>query len=220
MKKTPWITLLAFFLTAPALLSAQGLAVGARVGTLGLGGEVALGLSDVIVFRGGYGVFPVEYEGDFEGETYTVTFPNSIWSVGVDLYLGGGPIRIMGGIMGRSGDLEVDAEWTGSREIGGTTYEVPGGLNGVLKQKATAPFAGIGFGKHTSGGFGFFLDLAVAFTGEPDVELTPTGAIASEPGIQEAIDREVERVKEDAGSLQEYWPVVSLGFKLPLGVGY
>ena len=217
MKKAPWIALLLLFLAAPPVISAQGLAVGARAGTLGLGGEVALGLSDVIAVRGGFGVFPYEYDGEFDGESYTVTFPTSIWTAGIDLYPGGGGFRIMGGVMGRTGDIEVESTFSGSREIGGHTYNSSGTLTGALVQSAIAPFAGIGFGKHTSGGFGFFMDLGAAFTGDPDVNLTVTGPVAALPGIQQDLDSEADKIQEDAGSFLKIWPMVSIGFKLPLG---
>ena len=220
MRKTPWIVLLLLLLAAPPALTAQGFAIGARAGTLGLGGEVALGLSDVITIRGGFGVFPFEYEGEFDGEEYTVTFPTSIWSAGIDLYLGGGPIRLMGGVMGRSGDIEIESEFTGSREIGGNTYTSSGTLKGTLAQGAIAPFAGIGFGKHTGSGFGFFLDLGAAFTGEPDVNVTVTGPVAALPGIQQDLDQEADKIQEDAGSFLKIWPMVSIGFKIPLSGGY
>lgn len=220
MKKAPWIALLLLLLAVPTTTSAQGFAIGARAGTLGLGGEVALGLSDMFAIRGGFGVFPYEYDGTFDGEDYTVSFPTSIWSAGVDLYLGGGPIRLMGGIMGRSGDLEVESSFTGTREIGGNDYTSSGTLKGALKQSSLAPFAGIGFGKHTRGGFGFFLDLGVAFTGEPDVDLTVSGPVASLPGIQQDVDAEAEKIKDDTGSYLKIWPMVSIGFKFPLSSGY
>jgi len=217
MKKAPWIALLLLFLATPPVVSAQGFAVGARAGTLGLGGEVALGLSDVIAVRGGFGVFPYEYEGEFDGEEYTVKFPSSIWTAGLDIYLGGGGVRLMGGVMGRTGDIEVEAAFSGSREIGGNTYTSSGTLMGTLAQSAIAPFAGIGFGKHTSGGFGFFLDLGAAFTGDPDVDVTVTGPVAALPGIQQDLDQEAANIQEDAGSFLKIWPMVSIGFKLPLG---
>lgn len=220
MKRYPWFALLILSLAAPATVSGQGFAIGARAGTLGLGGEVALGLSDVITLRGGFGLFPYEYDGEFDEEEYTVTFPTSIWSAGVDLYLGGGPIRIMGGMMGRSGDLEVESTFSGTRTIGGNEYTSSGTLSGFLVQNSVAPFAGIGFGKHTSGGFGFFLDLAVAFTGEPDVDLTVSGPVAQIPGIQQDVDLEAEKIKDDAGSYINYWPILNLGFKFPLSGGY
>jgi hypothetical protein len=206
-------------LLAPASLSGQGIAVGARAGTLGLGGELAVGLSDVFVLRGGYGVFPYEYDGNFDGEDYTVTFPDAFWSAGIDLYLGGGPIRIMGGVLGRTSDVEISSSFD-SREIGGVQFDVPGTITGILKQDAIAPYAGIGFGKHTAGGFGFFLDVGAALAGEANVEMSATGEVASAPGIQEALQQEADNVASDAGGLIKVWPVVSLGIKLPLTLGY
>lgn len=214
------VALLILLLAAPQSLRGQDLAVGARAGTLGLGGEVALGLSDALAVRGGFGIFPLDYTDEFEGYEYTVTFPTSIWSVGLDLYIGGGPVRLMGGVMGRSGDLEVESDISGTRVIGDQEYQGSGTLKGALVQNAVAPFAGIGFGKHTAGSFGFFVDLAVAFTGEPDVNLSVTGPIAAEPGIQQAVENEADAIKDDAGSYIEYWPVLSIGFKLPLSGGF
>jgi len=219
MKKAPWIALLFLFLAAPTVISAQGLAIGARAGTLGLGGEVALGLSDVIVVRGGYGVFPVEYEAEFDDETYTVIFPSSIWTAGLDIYLGGGGFRLMGGFMGKSGDLGLEKTLTESMDIGGTIYTETGTLSATLEQAKVAPFAGIGFGKHTAGGFGFFLDLGVAFTENPEVVMDVDGALADAPGILDNILAEADNVEKDLASYLKYWPMVSIGFKLPLGGG-
>jgi hypothetical protein len=217
MKKAPWIALLLLFLAAPPVISAQGLAIGARAGTLGLGGEVALGLSDIITLRGGLGAFPWDYEGEFEGEEYTVTFPSSIWTVGADLYLGGGGIRLMGGIMGKSDNVEMVSILSGSTEIGETIYDATGTVKGVLEQADIAPFVGLGFGKHTSGGFGFFLDLGVAFSGEPEINMSATGDIALIPGIEDDLQLEADQIEEELGSFIQYWPMVSLGFKIPLG---
>jgi hypothetical protein len=220
MKKVSRIVLLLIPFFLPNGLGAQGLAIGARAGMLGFGGEVAFGVSDAIVFRGGFGVFPLEYEGEFDEEDYTVTFPNSMWTLGLDYYPGGGPIRIMAGVLGRSGDIELSSDVTESREIGGTVYTETGTLKGVLEQGALAPFAGIGFGKHTAGGFSFFLDVGAALAGEADVTLSPQGALAAVPGIQQSLQIEADRVKDDTGEWLKVWPVVSVGVKLPLGVGY
>lgn len=220
MKKASWIALAVVLLSAPAPLRGQGLALAARAGTFGLGGEVAFGLSDVFVLRGGYGFFPFDYEDSYGGEDYTVEFPPSIWSAGIDIYLGGGPIRLMGGVMGRTGDVEMSSEWTGSREIGGIVYDVPGAISGVLEQSAIAPFAGIGFGKHTAGGFGFFLDVGAAYSGQADIEMSVSGDVALVPGIEEAVQAEADMVEEEIGGLLKFWPVVSLGIKVPLYIGY
>jgi hypothetical protein len=218
MRRAPWIVLALVFLSAPGILEGQGLALGVRAGTLGLGGEVAFGLSDVFVLRGGFGFFPYEYEDTYEGEDYTVTFPSSIWSAGIDIYLGGGPIRLMGGVMGRTDNVEMNSEWTGSREIGGVEYDVPGAIRGVLKQDAIAPFAGIGFGKHTAGGFGFFLDVGAAYSGKADIEMSVSGDVADFIE-EEDLQAEADLVEEEMGGLLKFWPIVSLGIKIPLSLG-
>jgi hypothetical protein len=197
-------------------LSAQVIAVGGRAGTLGLGGEVAVGLSDSFVLRGGFGVFPYEYDETFEGEEYTVSFPSYIWTAGIDFYLGGGPIRIMGGVLGRNGDPEIRADFTESRQIGDTEYSVPGTLTGTLDQDVLAPFAGIGFGKHTAGGFGFFLDVGAALSGKGEVRLSASGPIASVPGIEESLRQEEEKLEDEMGGLLRVWRIVSIGVKLPV----
>jgi len=232
MKKLPWIVLTLILLAAPPFVSAQGLAIGARAGTLGLGGEVAFGLSNVFVLRGGFGVFPFEFEGTFDdmvvsdpggavtGQEYTISFPTSMWSAGIDIYLGGGPIRLMGGIMGRADNLEITSEVTEPVEIGNTEYDVPGSLIGTLEQRGIAPYAGIGFGKHTAGGFGFFLDIGAALAGEADVRFDVTGPLGSVSGIQEDLRILENDVEEDAGGYLKVWPIVSIGIKIPLSMGY
>ncbi len=220
MKKFRWIFLCFFLLSAPSALASQGIAIGGRAGFLGFGGELAVGLSDVIALRGGFGFFPFEYDGSFDGEDYTVTFPSSIWTAGIDVYPGGGPIRIMGGIMARTEDIKVKSEITGSQEIGNTIYDVPGTISGVVKQDAIAPFAGIGFGKHTEGGFGFFLDIGAALSGDANIVMSATGPVASVPGIQASLQEEAEKVEDDAGGYLKVWPIVSLGIKIPISAGY
>ena len=76
---------------------------------------------------------------------------------------------------------------------------------------------GLGFGHHTEGGFGFFADLGVAFVGDPEVTLTAEGPIASEPEIEEDLNREAQNIEDDAGGYLKYWPIVSIGVKIPFG---
>ncbi len=211
------LLLLSALLLVPAGLAAQGIAIGARVGTLGAGGELALGISESLVLRGGVGVVPLDYTGTFDQIDYTVTFPSTMATVGIDLYPGGGSFRIMGGLLWRSDDVEMEAPLTGSVDIGGTTYTETGTLKGVLVQKSVAPYAGIGFGKHTAGGIGLFLDLGVAVLGEPDVQLTASGAVANVPGIQQDLNDEAQQIEDDVGAYLKFWPIINLGIRIPLG---
>jgi hypothetical protein len=204
----------------PQTLLGQGLALGGRAGTLGFGAEGALELSDQIVARGGIGSFFFDFEGDYDGVEYTVTPPSFTGTLGLDFYPTGGSFRFMAGIMFRGGDFEMesgDLSQAGGIEIGDNEYDEPGTLSGTLATRSAAPFLGLGFGRHTTGGFGVFLDLGVAFVGKPDVELTAQGPIASVPGFQEDLEKEVQNLEDDAAPYLRYWPVLNLGVKIPLG---
>ncbi|MFC1660059.1 hypothetical protein ACFL3S_01155 [Gemmatimonadota bacterium] len=218
MRKSLALATLLGLLSTPQTLLGQGAAIGVRAGTLGLGGELALGLTDYVVLRGGYGWFPLEFEGTYDDVDYTVSPPNSIGTVGIDLYPGGGSFRLMGGIMFRKGDVTMETgELADLGEIGDTEYDVPGTLLGTLVTKTTAPFAGIGFGRHTRAGFGLSMEFGVAFVGEPEVELEASGPITSVPGFQEELQKEAGYLEEDLGGILKFWPIVSIGMKIPLG---
>ncbi len=218
MKTGILLGLLIALLAIPQSLVGQGFAIGARAGTLGFGAEAALGLSDHFVVRGGLGSFIFDFTGDYGEVEYTVTPPSMTGTLGIDLYPGGGSFRLMAGIMFRDGDFEMESgniTEHGPIEIGDGEYGEPGTLHGALATKSAAPFLGIGFGRHTDGGFGFFVDLGVAFVGEADVTLEAQGPIASVPGFQEDLEREAQFIEDEAAPYLKYWPILSLGVKIP-----
>jgi hypothetical protein len=220
MKMRAPFCLLIALLAIPQTAFAQNFGIGARIGTLGFGAEAALGLSDHFVVRGGLGSFMVDFDADFEDLEYTVTPPSMTGTLGIDLYPMGGTFRIMGGLMFRGEDFRLDScdlAECGPVEIGDEIYDVAGTLHGELETKSPAPFLGIGFGRHTSGGFGVTFDLGVAFLGEPDVVLTALGPLGSEPGIQESLDQEAQTIEDDLGKYYKYWPILSFGVKIPIG---
>ena len=218
MKTGTLLGLLLALLAIPQTLVGQGFGIGARAGTLGFGAEAALGLSDHFVVRGGLGSFSFDFTGDYGEVEYTMTPPSMTGTLGIDLYPGGGSFRLMAGIMFRDGDFEMESgniTEHGPIEIGDNEYDEAGTLHGILATKSTAPFLGLGFGHHTQGGFGFFLDLGVALVGEPDVRLTAKGAIAEESGILLDLEREAQNIEDEAAPYLKYWPILSLGVKIP-----
>lgn len=219
MKKRAAALLLLLSFAIPSSLYAQGFALGARAGTLGFGAEAALGLSENFAIRGGLGSFLYEYEDEYDDVEYTITPPTMTGTLGIDLYPAGGSFRLMAGLMFRDGDFEAKSEdlaQAGTIEIGDGQYSgISGILKGTLATKSTAPFLGLGFGNHTQGGFGFFIDFGVAFVGDADVTITAVGDIANEPGIQEDLNREAQNVEDEAGGYLKYWPILNLGLKIP-----
>ena len=219
MRACALLCLLLVSLAFPQTLSAQNFGVGARIGTLGFGGEAALGLSDQFVVRGGIGSFVLDFNGDYGDVTYTISPPSLTGTLGMDFYPAGG-LRLMAGLMFRRGDFTMesgDLAGAGGITIGDNEYTEGGTLTGTMATRSTAPFVGLGFGHHTQGDFGFFLDLGVAFVGDPEVSMEGQGAIASVPGFQEDLDKEAQKIQDEAATYLKYWPILSVGVKIPLG---
>lgn len=208
----------ALWLLSPSPVAGQ-LGIAARAGTLGIGGEAALALSDRLVLRGGIGLMPFEVTTTFDGIEAELELPGSWYNVGVDLYLNGA-MRVGGGFLFRPDDPRLTATPTEPVDIGGRTFtpEEIGVLTGVLGSETRAPYLLVGFGKHTSSGFGLSLDVGVAFTGDPDVTLDAQGGTFSDQAELDArLDQEAQDFEDDMKGYLRFWPIVSLGARLGLG---
>lgn len=218
------LTLLFLGLAAisPLALSAQGFAVGVRAGTLGLGVEAALPLGERVALRGGYGFMPVEPDATIDDIDFTLTLPENWFNVGADFYLGGG-FRLGGGMLFKDQDPSLVGEISasGSVEIGDSIYTRSdvATLNGILDSKDQAPYALLGFGRHTAAGVGLFVDLGVAFTGEPEVQLSAEGdpQIVNSTEFQAELRKQEQQTEDDLGSYMKLWPILNIGLKIGLG---
>lgn len=202
-------------LAAPA--SAQ-LSLAPRVGTLGLGVDVGLGLAPVVTARAGVGFIPVEPRGTFDGVDYQVSIPGAV-TMGLDLHPGGSGFRLSGGVMIQAGDLSFEGTPAEAVEIGDETYtpEEVGTVHGEVSSADVAPFVTLGFGKHGQPGIGLFLDLGVAFLGDPAVSLSGDGGLAGDPDLEDDFRAEAERVQEDIEVYGRFYPIVNLGLRIGLG---
>ena len=217
MKARALSLLLLVGLAFPLTLHGQVFGVGARAGTLGFGAEAALGFSDHVAVRGGLGSLIFEYDDEYDGVDYTISPPQLTGTLGIDVYPLGGSLRLMAGLMFWDGEFKAqsgDLASAGGVEIGDNVYTESGTLLGIVSGGSTAPYVGLGFGNHTKGGFGFFIDFGVAFTGEPEVSITADGDIASVPGIDQDLAKEAQNIQDDVSGYLKYWPILSLGLKI------
>ena len=226
MRKTIFALAMAALLAVPSLAEAQfGLA--ARVGTLGLGAEAALGVGERLVLRGGVGFMPIEWDVSDELDQGVdveakLKLPSSMYNIGGDLYLGSS-FRIGGGVLFRTDDPEIIGTLEGSAtiEIGDVIYTATevSEIRGFLVAGKQAPYALIGFGKHTSSGIGLFVDLGVAFMGDSEVNLTATGdpTIVNDPAFQAELRQEETNIEEDIGAYTKYWPILNIGLRFGVG---
>jgi hypothetical protein len=219
----------AALIAVPVTLSAQALGVGVRAGTLGFGAEGALGLGETVAVRGGIGLFPIETDAtkfwDIGADVNAkLKLPKTWYNIGLDVYLGGA-FRVGGGMLYRPDDPTITATLPagGSIDIGDQTYtgaEVSE-VVGSLDAKNSAPYALIGFGKHTSTGTGLFLDLGVAFLGDSHVSLEATKGnptVIGSPIFQQQLAIEEQNLENDLpGWAKKYWPIASIGLRIGIG---
>jgi hypothetical protein len=202
---------------APAAAQVPGgLAVSVKAGTAGVGGEVAVPMSPRLALRGGLGWLPIEYHGTYAEQRYRIEPPGTYLTVGADLTLLG-PLRLMGGFLRRSEPVRFDADLEGESRVGDQTYTAEGRLQGEVRSATTAPYLGLGLGRTVGSGLGVYLDLAVAFTGDPELDLDASGPITEAPGFQADLERERTRAQAELDAYYRYWPVISLGVRIGLG---
>lgn len=228
MKKTLFALSAAALILVPAAVQAQGFAIAGRAGTLGIGAEAALGLGPKLALRGGLGLMPIERDASSFWDVgndvdVTIKLPEKWYNVGLDLYLGGG-FRIGGGMLFKPDDPTVTGTLTttGSIEIGGQTYTGTEVANvvGSIDSKSQAPYAIIGFGRHTKSGIGLFLDLGMAYLGDSPVTLTASGnpTVTNSPEFKTRLAQEQQNLEDDLPTwARKYWPILNAGIKFGIG---
>lgn len=203
---------------APAAASAQ-FGIAPRVGTLGLGAEGAIELSDRFVFRGGAGLSKVEISTQFSTVPVKLEFPDAWYNVGLDLYLNS-VFRIGGGIAFKPDDPTLRGDYAGPVEIGGVllTPQEVGSLTGSIDMDDQAVYALIGFGRHTAAETGLFVDFGVVVMGAPQVTLAASGGTYPQDQLDQLLATESRNFEDDMKPWLEIWPILNIGVRI--GIGY
>lgn len=212
MKRSVAIVLMALTL-APAVAGAQSFSLAARGGTLGVGGELGLGITPLISVRAGAGFIPLEVDATYSELDYTVKPTSPLLNVGVDFHPFLGGFRIGAGLLFVQNATELDATYTGSYRIGDETYTGTTELHGDLDHGDAAPYVILGIGRAAGGGTGLFLDLGAAFLGEPSLTLTASGDATNAPNFQQNLEKERQQAEQDARDYLRILPIVSIGFR-------
>lgn len=192
-----------------------GLGVGAKVSTLGIGGDVIGRITDSLNLRLGLQGFSYDYDDTYSDIDYDAELKLFSGMLLADLYPFGNNFRISGGIMLNGNELDVTGKPTrGTYRIGDTTYPAAlvGNLTGTVDFNEIAPYAGIGYGGAFSdtSNWSFFFDLGVLFQGSPNVTYTANGPLAGNPTFQAELEKERRELEDDIDEY-EYYPVLSIG---------
>lgn len=207
---------------APAAAQAS-FGIGAHVGLNGYGAEGALGIGRNFDIRGGISFAPDSHfltkmiPSDISGVDYEINIPTTTIRAGVDLHLLG-PLKLIGGVMYRTEDLGASATVTEPVELGGTLYNEPGTLSAKLDQNNLLPYAGIGLGHLARPGFGVYLDIGVAYSGDAKVVIEASGELGGAPGIEAALQQEADDFLADTPALlKKLYPILEFGVKIGFG---
>jgi len=155
---------------------------------------------------------PLEIESTVEEVDFTLELQSPQFMALVDLYPSGA-FRLSGGLRYSSSNIVLTGDVTQTIELGGTNYDLDSFV-GTIVTPDVAPYVGIGFGNPTSGPFGFFVDLGVAYQGEPELELVATGTATSLPGFDSDLEEKRVDVEDELKKYFKFYPVISIGFSI------
>ncbi|MDE0839759.1 MAG: hypothetical protein OSB41_12005 [Kiritimatiellae bacterium] len=188
-------------------------AVGVKIGTLGVAGEVTIPLTERINLRGVANYLEFTTDKKIDDIDYDLDLAFSSFGGYLDVHPFGNNFRVSGGVLSNGNEIDLDATPTGAVTIGNRVY--PGGLigtvSGLIEFDEVAPYLGIGFGNATigDGAWSFSFDLGVLFQSY-DVTLTADGPAAGIPGFSDDLAAEEEDIQDDLDGLEVY-PVLAFG---------
>jgi len=213
-------TMLGLALLVPGALAAQSgghgndMSIGVRVGTLGIGGEIAKLVVPHIGVRASANFFSYSRNVDNNDISFDAKLKLKAVTGLIDLYPAArGSFHLSGGIMTRPMTITgTGVPKNNNFTINGHDYTAAqvGTLTGTGEWGSALPYVGLGFGSPAAehAGLGFKFDLGVGI-GKPTVKLTATGATAGSQ-LQNDLDAQITTAQKDANKVPVY-PVISLG---------
>jgi len=195
--------------TAVALIAAAGSAqawgLGAKIGTLGLGGDFGFDVAPTLGGRIGYSAG--SYSWDVE--TTDVNYDAKAKLSNLNLFLDWsplGPFRISVGFIAT--DNKVDANGVGNP---GTAFAGSTVTGQIKPDKSFAPYLGIGYGNVWTAGLNFYFDLGIMFHGSPQVSAQATCNTTPDPArCNNEVATERQRL-QDKVDKYKYYPVANIG---------
>lgn len=186
-------------------------------GSMGLGVDVAVLVQPTVGLRASLNYIPFDVSFEDEGVDYSLDWATPQFLLLADYYVAG-RFRLSGGVMISTKDFEMSGGLTEPTEFGDQIYtpQEVGDITGTITTNAVSPYVGIGFGNPATSRIGFFMDLGVAFHGNPELSAQADGTAALDPQFQQDFDTEVEELQDDVDNVIVY-PVLSLGVSFRLG---
>jgi hypothetical protein len=194
-----------------ALLAACGTAnaigIGAKVGTTGIGGDVAMSVFPLVDARLGWAGGSLSRTYNTSGASYDGKLKLNNLNALLDFHPLGPAFRLTGGVI--FNDNKYDATGTPSNGL-------PGSFNASVKGNSAAPYLGVGWGRVAGMGVNFYADLGAMFMGSPKATINANcgGLSAAQcTALQGQAATEQSALQDKINSFKVY-PVLNIGFTI------
>ena len=194
----------AFAAMLAACSTAHAIGIGAKVGTTGIGGDVAMSVFPLVDARVGWAGGSINRSYSTSGANYDGKMKLNNLNALLDFHPLGPSFRLTGGVI--FNDNKYDATGTPSNGL-------PGSFNASVKGNSAAPYLGVGWGRVAGMGVNFYADLGAMFMGSPKATISAncTGASPAQcTALQNQAATEQGALQDKLNSFKIY-PVLSIG---------
>jgi len=183
-------------------------------GTLGIGGEAGIALTDDFVLRGGINYLKFDFDSTISDIDYTMEPEFKNGSLLLDWHPFSGDFRLTGGLYVNGNEINVDGTYR--RDLLPPEFQQYAGLvrvKGTVDFNSISPYAGMGWNSnHGQKGWGIAFDVGVMFQGSPNISDLYVEApldIGGHPEVVRFLDEQKKAIEDDLDPFQ-YYPVASL----------
>ncbi|OJU09029.1 MAG: hypothetical protein BGN86_04105 [Caulobacterales bacterium 68-7] len=194
---------------------AQSFALGANVGTPGLGVEAQARVIDLIVLRAAGDFAEFDRDETYGDIAYSGKLKLATVGAFVDVHPMGNGFLLTGGAFFGKRRGELDGQPVRNVRIGSATYSPAevGRIDGDIKMSKAQPFVGLGYDSTftRSSAVGVKAIIGAAFSDEPEVALRASGgSLSTNPIFLQNVRQEEASVRDDAKDFKVF-PVAQVG---------
>ena len=213
------LAVLILFVSAPVSNAeeGEGIGLGVKAGTLGLGVEVSTSLIDNTRLRGGFNYITYSFDSTISDINYDFETEFNSFSLVFDWHPFANSFFLSGGAYFNNNTISVEGSVDDgffpssiNRFVSVTDLVT---ISGDVEFQPVAPYVGIGWRSNNGEqGWGLALDLGVLFQGAPDVTNLQVNAPVDVNDVLEVrafLNEQEEEIEDDLNAFQ-YYPVVSL----------
>ncbi len=204
-------------LSSTASAEPGDISIGMKGGTLGLGLEAGVDISNYFEARAGINYLKFDFDTTISQVDYNFEQEFFNGSLLLDLHPFANAFRLTAGAYINNNKTYV--EGTYRKDLIPAEYDSLSYLTDLAKVKGTveyntfAPYVGIGWtSNHASNGWGVNLDLGVMFQGSPTVSelyIEDPWGLGDHPAVIRILDDEKQEIQDELDKF-EYYPVASL----------